>query len=65
MDGKEIDGNKITCCRAQKKAERANELKNKFEAQKIERISRYQGRCHQNLSLRFHIGITPKTSSAK
>lgn len=43
MDGKEIDGNKITCCRAQKKAERANELKNKFEAQKIERISRYQG----------------------
>lgn len=43
MNGKEIDGNKITCCRAQKKAERAMELKNKFEAQKIERISKYQG----------------------
>ena len=39
----EIDGNKITVCRAQKKAERAMELKSKFEAQKIERISRYQG----------------------
>lgn len=43
LDGSEIEGNKITCCRAQKKAERAMELKNKFEAQKIERISRYQG----------------------
>lgn len=43
LDGTEIEGNKITCCRAQKKAERAIELKNKFEAQKIERISRYQG----------------------
>ena len=65
MDGKEIDGNKITCYMTQKKGERANELKNKFEAQKMERIGKYQGRCHQNLSLRFHIGITPKTSSAK
>lgn len=44
LDGSEIEGNKITCCRAQKKAERAMELKNKFEAQKIERISRYQGK---------------------
>lgn len=43
MDGVEIEGNKITVCRAQKKAERAMELKSKFEAQKIERISRYQG----------------------
>lgn len=43
LDGSDIEGNKITCCRAQKKAERAMELKNKFEAQKIERISRYQG----------------------
>jgi len=42
-DGMEIEGNKITVCRAQKKAERAMELKSKFEAQKIERISRYQG----------------------
>ena len=43
MNNKEIDGNKITCCRAQKKAERAMELKSKFEQQKNERISRYQG----------------------
>lgn len=42
-DGLEIDGNKVTVCRAQKKAERAMELKSKFEAQKIERINRYQG----------------------
>ena len=55
MYGKEIDGKKITCCMAQKKAERENEKKQKLEAQKIERISRYQGRCHQNLSLRFQL----------
>merc|ERR1712142_200954 len=42
-DGMEIDGRKITVCRAQKRAERAMELKNKFEAQKMERINRYQG----------------------
>jgi polyadenylate-binding protein len=42
-DGMEIDGRKITVCRAQKRAERSMELKNKFEAQKIERINRYQG----------------------
>jgi polyadenylate-binding protein len=43
MDNQEMEGNKITVCRAQKKAEREMELKNKFEQQKIERISRYQG----------------------
>jgi len=42
-DGMEIDGRKITVCRAQKRAERAMELKSTFEAQKIERINRYQG----------------------
>lgn len=42
-NGFEIDGRKIVVCRAQKKAERAMELKNKFEAQKMERITRYQG----------------------
>jgi len=43
FDAMEIDGRKVTVCRAQKKAERAMELKNKFEAQKMERINRYQG----------------------
>lgn len=43
FDSMEIDGRKVTVCRAQKKAERAMELKNKFEAQKMERINRYQG----------------------
>jgi len=42
-NGHEIDGRKIVVCRAQKKAERAMELKSKFEAQKMERITRYQG----------------------
>jgi len=43
FDGYEIEGRKITVCRAQKRAERAMELKNKFEVQKMERINRYQG----------------------
>jgi polyadenylate-binding protein len=43
FDGMEIDGRKITVCRAQKRAERAMELKSKFEVQKMERINRYQG----------------------
>ena len=43
MDNKEIKGRKITVCRAQKKAERSNELKTRFEIQKQERINRYQG----------------------
>lgn len=43
MNGFEIDGRKIVVCRAQKKIERSSELKTKFEAQKMERINRYQG----------------------
>lgn len=43
FDGMEIEGRKVTVCRAQKRAERAMELKNKFEVQKMERINRYQG----------------------
>jgi polyadenylate-binding protein len=43
FNGKEIEGRKLVVCRAQKKQERAMELKSKFEAQKLERISRYQG----------------------
>lgn len=42
-NGFEIDGRKITVCRAQKKNERAMELKSKFDAQKMERITRYHG----------------------
>jgi len=43
FNGREIEGRKLVVCRAQKKQERAMELKSKFEAQKLERISRYQG----------------------
>jgi len=43
MDGKEIDGKKIYCGRAQKKAERESELKAKYDKLKQERIQRYQG----------------------
>jgi len=43
MDGKEVDGKKIYCGRAQKKAERESELKAKYDKLKQERIQRYQG----------------------
>jgi len=45
MDGTELEGTdlKLTVCRAQKKNERAAELKRKYEQQKAERMQRYQG----------------------
>lgn len=45
MHDRTIDGteNKLTVCRAQKKGERQAELKRKYEAQKAERMQRYQG----------------------
>lgn len=43
MNNKEVHNRKITVCMAQKKAERSNELKMRFEIQKQERITRYQG----------------------
>jgi polyadenylate-binding protein len=43
LHGKEIDGHEIYVGRAQKKAERHAELKEKFERLKLERINRYQG----------------------
>ncbi|XP_002156904.1 polyadenylate-binding protein 4-like [Hydra vulgaris] len=43
LNGLEIEGRKLVVCRAQKKAERTMELKSRFEAQKMERINRYQG----------------------
>lgn len=45
MHEKAVEGseNKLTVCRAQKKSERQAELKRKYEAQKAERMQRYQG----------------------
>lgn len=43
LNGKDIEGRDIYVGRAQKKAERLAELKDRFERQKMERISRYQG----------------------
>jgi len=43
MNGKEYGDRKLYVSRAQKKAERQAELKNKFEKLKQERIQRYQG----------------------
>ena len=40
---KEVDGHILFVGRAQKKAERHAELKEKFERLKMERINRYQG----------------------
>ena len=49
LDGKEIEGKPIYVGRAQKKAERTAELKKKFDALKMERMTRYQGIYFFNL----------------
>lgn len=43
MNGKEIGERMLYVGRAQKKAERQAELREKFERLKMERINRYQG----------------------
>jgi polyadenylate-binding protein len=43
LNGKEYEGRELYVGRAQKKAERQAELKEKFERMKLERINRYQG----------------------
>lgn len=43
VNGKAIEGREVYCGRAQKKAERQNELRRKFEALKMERMTKYQG----------------------
>ncbi|XP_005113261.1 polyadenylate-binding protein 4-like [Aplysia californica] len=43
LNGKDVGGKQLYCGRAQKKAERQAELKEKFEKIKLERINRYQG----------------------
>jgi polyadenylate-binding protein len=43
MNGKELNGRVLYAGRAQKKAERMNDLRSRFEQMKIERMSRFQG----------------------
>jgi len=43
LNGKEMEGKQLYVGRAQKKIERQSELKSKFEAQKIEQLSKWQG----------------------
>ena len=43
LNNKDVEGREIYVGRAQKKAERQAELKEKFERMKMERINRYQG----------------------
>eukprot|EP00088_Acartia_fossae_P010387 TRINITY_DN1516_c0_g1_i4.p1 TRINITY_DN1516_c0_g1~~TRINITY_DN1516_c0_g1_i4.p1 ORF type:complete len:622 (+),score=255.60 TRINITY_DN1516_c0_g1_i4:175-2040(+) len=43
LNGMELGGKGLNVCRAQKKAERQQELKKKFEMMKLERLNRYQG----------------------
>ena len=43
LNGKEVNGKMMYVGRAQKKAERQAELKEKFERLKLERMNRYQG----------------------
>lgn len=42
MNGKEMNGRQVYVGRAQKKGERQNELKRKFEQMKQDRMTRYQ-----------------------
>ncbi len=43
LNGKDVNGKPMYVGRAQKKAERQAELKEKFERLKLERMNRYQG----------------------
>merc|ERR1712209_186037 len=43
LNGKDLEGKTLYVGRAQKKAERQQELKKKFEQLKLERLNRYQG----------------------
>ncbi|XP_049725798.1 polyadenylate-binding protein 1-like isoform X2 [Elephas maximus indicus] len=43
MNGKEVSGRQLYVGRAQKRVERQNELKRKFEQMKQDRLNRYQG----------------------
>jgi len=43
INGSELNGKTVYCGRAQKRAERQAELKDRFEKIKMERINRYQG----------------------
>ncbi|KAK9513232.1 hypothetical protein VZT92_026781 [Zoarces viviparus] len=43
MNGKDLNGRQVYVGRAQKKGERQNELKRKFEQMKQDRMTRYQG----------------------
>lgn len=55
MNGKELNGRQVYVGRAQKKGERQNELKRKFEQMKQDRMTRYQVMtfCSRNLSLQL------------
>lgn len=48
MNGKELNGRQVYVGRAQKKGERQNELKRKFEQMKQDRMTRYQV-SHRNV----------------
>lgn len=52
MNGKELNGRQVYVGRAQKKGERQNELKRKFEQMKQDRMTRYQVSFHIQI---FHI----------
>lgn len=45
MNGKEVSGRLLFVSRAQKRVERQNELKRRFEQMKQDRLNRYQVRA--------------------
>ena len=43
LNGQTVNGRQLYCARAQKKKERVAELQRRYEAERMERYSRYQG----------------------
>ena len=43
LNGTTVNGRQLYCARAQKKKERLAELARRYEAERMERFSRYQG----------------------
>lgn len=57
MNGKELNGRQVYVGRAQKKGERQNELKRKFEQMKQDRMTRYQVCWPSTLLVQVYVSV--------
>ena len=58
MNGKEVSGRLLYVGRAQKRVERQNELKRRFEQMKQDRLTRYQVRVSLREGSCFHVKVS-------